>query len=184
MTVKIYVYRNMTAANVVIMSGATPVRLNFTNGRIGNKYPCSATFRTTDPVIQAIIENSPLFNKKIFLHRKSEISNHDSKKLPDKEEVEVQALEETSQDTVEINDESIMEDEDNTNPVFDCFIDSSGAEVYCLISTLDEASMLLKSKGVPYNKRRSFVCIEDYCKENNIRMPMLIFPRRRKPLKS
>ena len=50
-------------------SGKTKIKVAFTKGNLDPKNRVPARFTTDSPIVQAFIENSPKFNKSIFLER-------------------------------------------------------------------------------------------------------------------
>lgn len=50
-------------------SGKTKIKVKFSKGNLDPKNRVPARFTTDSPIIQAFIENSPKFNKSIFLER-------------------------------------------------------------------------------------------------------------------
>lgn len=79
---KIYSYPGIVAGEIIIKSGSgTKIRVPFANGHLDRKMRRPATFSTSDPVTQAIIENSYMFNHRIFIERVFEDEN-DKKEQP------------------------------------------------------------------------------------------------------
>lgn len=68
---KVYKINGKTEAHEVFTSpsGKTKVKVAFTKGNLDPKNTVPARYTTDSPVIQAFIENSPKFNRTIFLER-------------------------------------------------------------------------------------------------------------------
>lgn len=68
---KVYKINGKTEAHEVFTSpsGKTKVKIAFTKGNLDPKNTVPARYTTDSPVIQAFIENSPKFNRTIFLER-------------------------------------------------------------------------------------------------------------------
>lgn len=65
---KVYSYPGIAAGDILIKVGlAGFVRIPFAGGILDRKCSRPATYATSDPITQAIIENSPLFGSHIFL---------------------------------------------------------------------------------------------------------------------
>ena len=84
MSVKVYGYPGRTTATVRIptLSGKSYIICEFTRGCISSANYHPATFVTTNPVYQNIIESSPMFGKDIILLREHASDNGESSKKP------------------------------------------------------------------------------------------------------
>lgn len=69
MLTKIYSYPGIADGEIQIKVGNALVRVPFTGGHIDRKNARNATYTTSDPVMQLIIENSHMFGRRIFLDR-------------------------------------------------------------------------------------------------------------------
>lgn len=69
MLTKIYSYPGIADGEIQIKAGNALVRVPFTGGHIDRKNARNATYTTSDPVMQLIIENSHMFGRRIFLDR-------------------------------------------------------------------------------------------------------------------
>ena len=68
MITKVYSYPGITQADILIPAGNASLRVSFKDGYLDPKINRPATFATSDKVVQAIIENSGYFGRKVFLH--------------------------------------------------------------------------------------------------------------------
>ena len=66
---KVYSYPGLTAGIITIPVGRTAIKIEFSKGYFDKKLRKPALYSTSDKVEQQIIENSPLFGKRIFLYR-------------------------------------------------------------------------------------------------------------------
>lgn len=68
---KIYKINGKTEVHEVFSSpsGKTKIKVTFSKGNLDPKNRVPARFTTDSPIVQAFIENSPKFNKSIFLER-------------------------------------------------------------------------------------------------------------------
>ena len=66
---KVYSYPGLTAGIITIPVGRTAIKIEFSKGYFDKKLRKPALYSTSDKVEQQIIENSPLFDKRIFLYR-------------------------------------------------------------------------------------------------------------------
>ena len=66
---KVYSYPGLTAGIITIPVGRTAIKIEFSKGYFDKKLRKPALYSTSDKVEQQIIENSPLFGKRIFLFR-------------------------------------------------------------------------------------------------------------------
>ena len=66
---KVYSYPGRTAGIITIPGGRTAIKIEFSKGYFDKKLRKPALYSTSDKVEQQIIENSPLFGKRIFLYR-------------------------------------------------------------------------------------------------------------------
>ena len=66
---KVYSYPGLTAGIITIPVGRTAIKIEFSKGYFDKKLRKPALYSTSDKVEQRIIENSPLFGKRIFLYR-------------------------------------------------------------------------------------------------------------------
>jgi len=64
---KVYSYPGIAAGDIQVKVGRALIRVPFANGYIDKKMSRPAVYSTGDPVMQAIIENSDLFGRRIFL---------------------------------------------------------------------------------------------------------------------
>ncbi len=67
--VKVYGIAGRTCADITIRAGKATLQIEFTKGCLDRKNYRPATYSTGDPVIQMMIENSPLFGNLIRIHR-------------------------------------------------------------------------------------------------------------------
>ena len=65
---KVYSYPGLTAGIITIPVGRTAIKIEFSKGYFDKKLRKPALYSTSDKVEQQIIENSPLFGKRIFLY--------------------------------------------------------------------------------------------------------------------
>ena len=65
----VYSYPGLTAGITTIPVGRTAIKIEFSKGYFDKKLRKPALYSTSDKVEQQIIENSPLFGKRIFLYR-------------------------------------------------------------------------------------------------------------------
>ena len=66
---KVYSYPGLTAGIITIPVGRTAIKIEFSKGYFDKKLRKPALYSTSDKVEQQIIEDSPLFGKRIFLYR-------------------------------------------------------------------------------------------------------------------
>ena len=66
---KVYSDPGLTAGIITIPVGRTAIKIEFSKGYFDKKLRKPALYSTSDKVEQQIIENSPLFGKRIFLYR-------------------------------------------------------------------------------------------------------------------
>ena len=66
---KVYSYPGLTAGIITIPVGRTAIKIEFSKGYFDKKLRKPALYSTSDKVEQQIIENSPLFGKRLFLYR-------------------------------------------------------------------------------------------------------------------
>ena len=66
---QVYNYPGLTAGIITIPVGRTAIKIEFSKGYFDKKLRKPALYSTSDKVEQQIIENSPLFGKRIFLYR-------------------------------------------------------------------------------------------------------------------
>ena len=66
---KVYSYPGLTAGIITIPVGRTAIKIEFSKGYFDKKLRKPALYSTSDKVEQQIIENSPLFGKRICLYR-------------------------------------------------------------------------------------------------------------------
>lgn len=66
---KVYSYPGLTAGIITMPVGRTAIKIEFSKGYFDKKLRKPALYSTSDKVEQQIIENSPLFGKRIFLYR-------------------------------------------------------------------------------------------------------------------
>ena len=66
---KVFSYPGLTAGIITIPVGRTAIKIEFSKGYFDKKLRKPALYSTSDKVEQQIIENSPLFGKRIFLYR-------------------------------------------------------------------------------------------------------------------
>lgn len=64
---KVYSYPGIAAGDVQIRVGKALIKVPFANGYLDKKMSRPAVYSTGDPVMQAIIESSDLFGRRIFL---------------------------------------------------------------------------------------------------------------------
>lgn len=64
---KVYAYPGMANIIVPVPCGRATINVTFKDGCLDKKQSRPATYSTGDPVMQAIIENSPQFGHRIFL---------------------------------------------------------------------------------------------------------------------
>lgn len=64
---KVYSYPGIAAGDVQIRVGKALIKIPFANGYLDKKMSRPAVYSTGDPVMQAIIESSDLFGRRIFL---------------------------------------------------------------------------------------------------------------------
>ncbi len=69
MITKVYSYPGIADGEIQIKVGNALIRVPFTGGHIDRKNARNATYATSDPVMQHIIEDSHMFGRRIFLDK-------------------------------------------------------------------------------------------------------------------
>lgn len=129
MLTKVYSYPGIADGEIQIKVGNALIRVPFTGGHIDRKNARNATYTTSDPVMQQIIEGSHMFGRRIFLDRTYGTAEAKPSNTTVVKKVETPGIEEQS----DIEDEipSVM-----------------GKTEYPEVTTFDGAVAVLKANGV------------------------------------
>ena len=130
---KVYAYPGMANIIVPVPCGRATINVTFKDGCLDKKQSRPATYSTGDPVMQAIIENSPQFGHRIFLRDTFDIPGTPEVKVPRVSSPSLSVHAEDSTPTEGVSESASTED--------------STAASYPDVTTFEEAVGVLK--GIP-----------------------------------
>lgn len=147
--VKVYGIAGKTCANIKLSVGKASLQLEFTKGCLDRKNYRPATYTTGDATLQAMIENSPMFGRLIFIHRVY----------------------------LDSADASVKKAAEETAPAASGKAETGAkaGQVYEDVTTYEEAITKLKSLGAKATNLSSVENIKKYMKNRNIVFPNYAF---------
>lgn len=148
---KVYAYPGKVEANVLVNTGMTTLRINFTNGRLDRKNGRPATYATTNLAIMAIIEGSIQFRSgSILLHS-------------------------VTGQVEPVPTASVAEPKKETKVATKVAEEKAPTEVveHPEVTTMAEAAAILKELGAGYRTLQTIASIQRTAKQYNVSFPNL-----------
>ena len=157
---KIYGIYDITDAVIVLKVGKATVKCEFSKGVVDGTDRHPAKLQTSNPIAQIAIENSPLFNNRIFLLETiGQPAVKRAEKPAEKQETKVAGKEEPKKEGDAAGTAEERTSEEKTE--------------FPEVTTVGAAVVILKNKGIPATRLRNREAVFSAAKEAGLAFPNL-----------